>query len=87
MRLLPSKAVLVFQRLQPPETLLAEFLDTGLGAGATGGGRGWHGLRQSGCRHNILPLQSLNNSLEASLLLSEIMLNAVGEIVKGGRKK
>lgn len=63
------------QSLQPPETLLAEFLDTGLSAGAAGWGRGWRGLGQSRCRHIILPLQGLHNPLEASLLLSEIMLH------------
>lgn len=82
MHLLPRKAVLVFQHLQPPETLLAEFLDTGFGAGAAGWGRRWHGLYQSGGRHIILPLQSLYNFLEASLLLSEIMFNTVEERVR-----
>lgn len=64
-----------FSKLEPPETLLAEFLDTCLGAGAAGGRRGWCGLGQSGCRHIILPLQGLHNHLEASFLLSEIMLH------------
>lgn len=63
-----------FQSLQPPKTLFAEFLDTGLGAGAAGGGSGWRRLGQSGCRHIVLPLQGLHNPLEASLLLSKIVL-------------
>ena len=83
MHLLSRNVVVIYQRLEPPETLLAEFLDTRLGAGAAGGGRGWCGLGQSGCRHIILPLQGLHNSLEASLLLSEIMFHTVEENKRG----
>lgn len=76
------KAVLVVQWLQPPETLLAEFLDTGLGAGAAAGGRDCRGLRQSGRKHIILPVQSLDNGLEATLLLSEIVLDATKDTAR-----
>lgn len=74
----PARWLWFSQILQPPETFLAEFLDTGLRARAAGGGGGWSwcGLGQSGCRHVIIPLQSLHDHLEASLLLSEIMLHA-----------
>lgn len=83
-RLLPRKGRSDFSRSsEPPETLLAELLHTGLGAGAAGGGRGWHGLGHGGCRHVILPFQSLHNSLEASLLLSEIMLHTGGVKKRG----
>lgn len=76
----PEGSLWFFQILKPPETLFAEFLDTGLGAGTAGGGRGWRGLGQRGCRHIILLLQGLHNTLEASLLLSEIMLHTGEEI-------
>lgn len=67
--------VLIFQNLEPPETLLAEFLDTCLGAGAAGLGRGRCELIQSGRRHIVLTLQGIHNPLEASLLLSEVMFH------------
>lgn len=70
-----QKGICSSKKSEPPETLLAEFLDTCLGARAAGGRRGRHGLGQSRCRHIILSLQGLNNTLKTSLLLSEIMLH------------
>lgn len=83
---------MVLQRSQPPETLLSEFLDSSFGAGSGHGGRNRRWLGQGGCRHIILPLQGFYNPLEASLLLSEIMLHTgeereIERIAEGGKEE
>lgn len=66
----------ISQILQPPEAFFAYFFHPAFAAGAVRGRRSWRGLGQSWSRHIILPFQSLNNTLQSSLLLSEIMLHA-----------